>query len=94
MTLFGNPRTSRRNLWGGLLVTAFGALQLGLSIESVVEPERWPGGHRSAWLLVGLSALVTLSGVMQFRLGLRAARFSRDGEPAAPAPGRRDSASG
>lgn len=89
MTLFGDPRHPRRNLWGGLILSALGALSIGMTDSQLTGPELWPGAHRSAWIQLVLSALIVFSGVMQFRLGLRAARFPEVAEAAhtgVPAP--------
>ncbi len=89
MTLFGDSRAPRRNLWGGLVLTALGALMVGMTESQVTGPESWPGAHRSGWLLLVSAALIAFGGVMQFRLGLRAAHFPDAPDPAqtkAPAP--------
>lgn len=84
MTMFGDARAPRRNLWGGLVLTALGALLIGMTIERLDGPEQWTGADRSDWISLALEALIVVSGVMQFRLGLRAARFPTD--PAAAEP--------
>ncbi len=89
MTLFGDTRAPRRNLWGGLVLTALGALMAGMTESQVTGPEPWPGAHRSGWIQLALSTLIAFSGVMQFRLGLRAAHFPDAPDPAqtkAPSP--------
>lgn len=78
MTLFGDPRAPRRNLWGGLILTALGALFVGMTESQLTGPEQWPGAHRSEWINLALGVLMAFGGVMQFRLGLRAARFPTD----------------
>ena len=78
MNLFGDPRAPRRNLWGGLVLTALGALLVGMTESQLTAPELWPGAHRSEWRNLVLGVLIIVSGVMQFRLGLRAARFPDD----------------
>lgn len=80
MTLFGNPLHPRRNLWGGLIMTALGALSVGMGEAQVIGPEPWPGAHRSGWIHILLSALFAVGGIMQFRLGLRGAHFPADPE--------------
>jgi len=75
MSLFGDPRAPRRNLWGGLILTALAALMVGMDVEHLAAPEQWPGARRSDWIGLALSILLVFGGVMQFRLGLRAARF-------------------
>ena len=75
MNLFGDPRAPRRNLWGGLILTAVGALFVGMTESQLTGPELWPGARRSEWINLGLGLLMIFGGVMQFRLGLRAARF-------------------
>lgn len=78
MSMFGDPRAPRRNLWGGLVLTALGALMMGMTIEHLDGPEQWPGAVRSDWISLALEALMVVSGVMQFRLGLRATHFPSD----------------
>lgn len=78
MNLFGDPRAPRRNLWGGLLLTALGALLVELTESQLAGPEAWPGARRHAWIQLVLSVLMTFGGVMQFRLGLRVAHFPAD----------------
>lgn len=75
MNVFGDPRAPRRNLWGGLILTALGALLVGMTESRLSGPELWPGANRSEWISLVLSALLVFGGVMQFRLGLNAARF-------------------
>lgn len=75
MTPFGDPRAPRRNLWGGLIITAIGALFVGVTESQLAGPEPWPGARRGEWINLGLGLLMIFAGVMQFRLGLRAARF-------------------
>lgn len=80
MSLFGDPRAPRRNLWGGLILTALGALLVGMDVEHLAGPELWPGARRTDWIQLALSILLVFGGVMQFRLGLRAARFQGDAD--------------
>ncbi len=78
MNPFGDPRAPRRDLWGGLIITALGALFVGMTESQLAGPEQWPGHHRSEWINLALGILMAFGGVMQFRLGLRAARFRTD----------------
>ena len=78
MNLFGDPRAPRRNLWGGLVLAALGALFIGMTESQLAAAEQWPGHHRSEWINLAIGALIAFGGVMQFRLGLRAARFPDD----------------
>lgn len=84
MNLFGDPRAPRRNLWGGLVLAGLGAFMAGLAAGGLERPELFPGSHRSDWIQLALSALLVFGAVMQFRLGLRAARFPTAGGSAAP----------
>lgn len=90
MNLFGDPRAPRMNLWGGLVLTAFGAFLAGLAAGGLERPELWPGAHRNDWIQLVLGAALIAGSLMQFRLGLRAAQFPTPGEVAVPrAPGKR-----
>lgn len=83
MNLFGDPRAPRRNLWGGLGLAAIGAFLSGLAAGGLERAELFPGSHRYDWQQLVLGVLLVFGAVMQFRLGLRAARFptvSNEGE--------------
>ena len=75
MNLFGDTRAPRKNLWAGLVLAAMGAYWVGQAIGGLERPEPWPGSHRFDWIQVALGALFIAGGLMQFRLGLRGARF-------------------
>lgn len=75
MSLFGDPRAPRRNLWGGLVIAALGAFLAGLAVAALSGPERWTGARRYDWLQLALAVLIVFGAVMQFRLGLREVRL-------------------
>lgn len=79
--LVGDPRRPRRNLWGGLVITALGALLLGSGIDTARGLERFPGAHANALVHIGLSLLFVVAGVLQFRLGMRAVPPTPRGDP-------------
>lgn len=83
MNLFGDPRSPRLNLWGGLVLAALGAFMAGLAAGGLERAELFPGSHRSDWIQLALGALLVAAALMQFRLGLLAARFPTPGGVAA-----------
>lgn len=82
MSLAGDPRYPRRNIYGGLLIAVLGALQVGLALPVLYAPERsW-----SRLLLLVASIALVFAGVAQVRLGLEHLHSAK-AEPRDPRPG-------